>query len=823
MKDFARDVRLALRKLFRTPLFTVTALVTLAVGIGANTAIFSVVNAVLLKPLPFQDPEGLIALWHEAPGLDFPQLNQSPATYLTYRSDSELLEDIALWDNTAVQITGGEQPEQLPALLVTDGFFPLLGVQAEVGRVIGPSDDAPGAPRTAMISHDYWERSFGADPDVVGTTLSINGNPVEIIGVLPAGFRFLRFNPDVVYPPRFDPAEVIMGQFSYQAFGRLRPGVTPEQVALELDRLLPVAVERYPGPVTMTMLEQARFAALVWPLKEDLVGNVRTVLWVLLGTVAMVLLIASANVANLFLVRAEGRVRQVALQTALGADRGTVARSFLSESVVLGILGGILGTGLAVVGLGLLRGMAANQLPRLDQVGLDGTVLAFTLAISVLSGVLFGLFPLLRYGRPDLVSTLKEGGRGGQGKERHRARNTLVVAQVALALVLLVGSGLMIRSFQALRQVDPGFTGAEELMTLRVYIPTTVMEDPVEVAAGHEQILRNLQAIRGVVAAGASSSVTMDGFDSNDPLWAQDIPVPEGQLPPIRRYKWILPGYFETMGNPVVAGRSLSWDDIHSRRPVVVVTENLAREMWQEPSRALGKQVSTLTLEGTPGVWREVVGVVGDIHDDGLSEDPVPTVFWPQTMTDFQGEEVYAMRSMNFVMRAGPGVLPTLLPRAQEAVWSVSASLPLADVTTQQERLDESLARTSFILVLLGIAAAVALLLGSVGIYGVISYAVSQRTREIGVRMALGAERGAVAGMMLRQGLVLAAVGIVAGGVAALGLTRLMSSLLYGVDPVDLPTFGAVGLTLAAVAAVASWLPARRAAAVDPAVTLREE
>ena len=823
MQDFARDVRLALRQLFRTPLFTVTALVTLAVGIGANTAIFSVVNAVLLKPLPFQDPDGLIALWHEAPGLDFTQLNQSPATYLTYRSDSELLEDIALWDNTAVQVTGGEQPEQLPALLVTDGFFPLLGIQAAVGRVIGPADDAPGAPRTAMISHDYWERSFDADPDVVGTTLSINGNPVEIIGVLPSGFRFLRFDPDVVYPPRFDPAEVMMGQFSYQAFGRLRPGVTPEQVALELDRLLPVAVERYPGPVTMTMLQQARFAALVWPLKEDLVGNVRTVLWVLLGTVAMVLLIASANVANLFLVRAEGRVRQVALQTALGADRGTVARSFLSESVVLGVLGGILGTGLAMVGLGFLRGMAASQLPRLDQVGLDGTVLAFTLAISVLSGVLFGLFPLLRYGRPDLAATLKEGGRGGHGKERHRARNTLVVAQVALALVLLVGSGLMIRSFQALRQVDPGFTGAEELMTLRVYIPSTVMDDPVEVAAGHEQILRNLQAIPGVVAAGASSSVTMDGYDSNDPLWARDIAVPEGQLPPIRRFKWILPGYFGTMGNPIVAGRDLSWDDIHSRRPVVVVTENLAREMWQEPGRALGKQVSTLTLDGTPGVWREVVGVVGDIHDDGLSEDAVPTVYWPQTMSDFQGEDVFAMRSMNFVMRAGPGVLPTLLPRAQDAVWSVSASLPLADVTTQQERLDESLARTSFILVLLGIAAAVALLLGSVGIYGVISYAVSQRTREIGVRMALGAERGAVAGMMLRQGLVLAAVGIVVGAVAALGLTRLMSSLLYGVDPVDLPTFGAVGLTLAAVAAVASWLPARRAAAVDPAVTLREE
>ncbi|HSM04047.1 MAG TPA: ABC transporter permease [Longimicrobiales bacterium] len=824
MKDFARDVRIALRKLFRTPLFTVTALVTLAVGIGANTAIFSVVNAVLLKPLPFEDPEGLVALWHEAPGLDFPVLNQSPATYLTYRSDSELLEDIAIWDNTAVQVTGGDQPEELPALLVTDAFFPLLGVQAAVGRVIGPADDAPTAPRTAMISHDYWGRGFSSDPEVVGRTVSINGNPVEIIGVLPEGFRFLRFNPDVVVPARFDPAQVMMGQFSYQAFGRLRPGVTLQQLELELERLMPVAVERYPGPVTMTMLEQARFGALVWSLKEDLVGDVRTVLWVLLGTVAMVLLIASANVANLFLVRAEGRVRQVALQTALGADRGTVARLFLSESVLLGLMGGVLGTGLAAAGLRLLLRLAPGQLPRLDEVGLDGTVLGFTLAISILSGLLFGLIPLLRYGRPDLVSTLKEGGRGGgQGKERHRARNTLVVAQVALALVLLMGSGLMIRSFQALRQVDPGFTDPAELMSFRVYIPGTVMDDPVEVAAGHEQILRNLEAIPGIVSAGGSSSITMDGYDSNDPLWAEGLAVPEGQLPPIRRYKWILPGYFGTMGNPLVAGRDLSWDDVHSRRPVTLVTENLARELWQEPSRAIGKRVSTLTLEGTAGVWREVIGVVGDVHDDGLSEDPVATVYWPQIMTDFQGDSLFAMRSMSYVVRAGPGVMPTLLPRIQEAVWSVSSSLPLASITTQQERLEESLARTSFILVLLGIAAGVALLLGSVGIYGVISYAVSQRTREIGVRMALGAEQGRVTGMMLREGLVLAAVGIAVGAGAALALTRLMSSLLYGVNPVDLPTFTAVGATLAAVAALASWLPARRAAAVDPAVTLREE
>jgi predicted permease len=816
-------VRVALRKLLRTPLFTATALITLAVGIGANTAIFSVVKAVLLDPLPFEDPTGLVALWHEAPGLDFDRLNQSPATYLTYRSDSELVEDIALWDNTAVQVSGAERPEQLSALMVTDAFFPLLGVQAELGRVIAPADDQPAAQRTVMISNDYWQRSFGGEPDVVGRTLSVDGNPAEIIGVLPEGFRFLRWSPDVIFPARFDPAEVMMGQFSYQAFARLRPGVTPAQLSLELDRLLPVAVERYPGPVSMSMLEQARMANTIWSLKEDLVGDVRTVLWVLLGTVAMVLLIASANVANLFLVRAEGRVRQVALQTALGADRGRIARTFLSESVLLGLLGGVLGTGLAALGLKALIGMAPDQLPRLEAVAIDPTVLAFTLAISVFSGVLFGLVPLWRYGRPNLVATLKEGGRGGQGRERHRARNSLVVAQVALALVLLIGSGLMIRSFQALRGVDPGFVEPEEVMTFRVFVPGSVIEDPEAVAVAHEQILRNLQAIPGVVSAGASSSITMDGFDSNDPLWAEDIPVQDGQLPPIRRYKWILPGYFGTMGNPLVAGRDLSWDDLHSRRPVAVVTENLAREMWQDPSAAIGKRVSTLNIDGTAGVWREVVGVVGDIHDDGLATDPVTTVFWPQIMEDFQGSEIHAMRSMAFAVRAEPGVLPNLLPRLQEAVWSVSASLPLASVATQDERLQTSLARTSFILVLLGIAAGVALLLGAVGIYGVISYAVSQRSREIGVRMALGAERGKVAGMMLRQGLLLASMGIVVGTVAALGLTRLMSSLLYGVNPMDLPTFGVVGAALAGVAAFASWLPARRAAAVDPAVTLRQE
>ncbi len=823
MDRLVRHVTIALRTLAQAPVFTATAVVTLAVGIGANTAIFSVLNGVLFKPLPFADSDRLVALWHEAPGLGFDELNQSPATYLTYRAETRLLDDIALWDEEAAQVVGLTEPEQVGTLMVTEGFLPILGIDAAIGRRFSVTDDAPGAPETVMLTYGYWQRAFGGDAGVVGQTLRVDGRPQEIIGVLPQGFRFLDTDPAFLYPARLDPAEVFFGNFSYQAVARMSDGATLEQVAGEIERLIPVAVERYPGPIAMSMVEQARFGAVIRPLKEDLVGEVRSVLWVLLGTVAMILLIASANVANLFLVRAESRQRDVAVRTALGAGRGEVAGQFLTESVVLGLFGGLFGLGLAWLGLRLLLALAPARLPRLDEISLDPVVLAFALGISVAAGLLFGGLALVRYGRPNLIASLKEGGRGAaQGKERHRARNTLVVVQVAMALVLLVGSGLMVRSFQALRDVDPGFD-ASDMLTFRVSIPSGVIDTPEATAAAYQQILGRVREIPGVVAAGAATATPLGGWDSNDAVFVEDSPTPEGEIPPIRRFNWIMPGYFAAVGIPLLAGRDLTWEEVLEGRRVVVVSENFAREYWSDPGSALGRRVATINIEGGTPVWQEIVGVVGNVHEDGFDREVTSVMYWPMVQRDFYGAGLELRRTMAFALRARPGAFAGLPALAREAVWSVTPSVPVAQMRTYDELVRRSLARTSFTLIMLGISAFVALLLGAVGIYGVISYTVSQRLREIGVRMALGAAQRDVSRMVVGQGMTLAGIGVGVGLVAALLLTRAMTSLLFGVRPVDLPTYGAVALALTAVAALASWIPARRAAAVDPAETLRQD
>ncbi|MCA9738121.1 MAG: ABC transporter permease [Gemmatimonadota bacterium] len=824
MDALLRHLRLSVRTLARAPLFTVTAVATLALGIGANTAIFSVVHGVLLEPLPYANEDRLLGLWNEAPGLGFDLLNQSPANYFVYREDATTLEEVALWADRTAQISGLDQPEELRGLMVTDGFFPVLGVQAALGRTFTAADDQPGAARTVMLTHPYWQRAFGGDPGVIGRTLTINGNPHEIVGVTPDGFRFLDSDAELFTTARFDPAEVIMGNFSYQLIARRTPDASIEQVQAELSRLIPVAVERFPGPVTMSMLEQAAFKPVTRPLKEDLVGDVRPVLWVLLGTVGMVLLIACANVANLLLVRAEGRSRDVAVRTALGAGRRAIAGGFLSESVVLGLVGGALGIGLAAGGLRLLRALGPGELPRLSSVGIDGTVLLFTLAVSVLAGLLFGLFPVLRYGKADLAPALKEGGRSGTaGREKHRARNALAVGQVALALVLLVGSGLMIRSFQALRDVDPGFSAPEEVFTFRVTLPSAVIEEPVAVLNAYEQMVRGLEALPGVRAVSAATAVPMSGSQSNDPIYREEAPTPPGQIPPIRRFVFMVPGWFQTLGVPLVAGRDLEWSDLRDLRHVVVVSESFARENYGDARSALGRRVSTIALDDSEPVWQEIVGVVGDVHHDGLDQEAPATMYWPMLQENMYGVGTEVQRSLVFTVRADASARPTLLERSRQVVWSVAPSAPLAQVRTLQDLVQGSLARTSFTLVMLGIAALVALLLGAIGLYGVISYGVSQRTKEMGLRIALGAEPSAVTAMVVRQGVRLSVLGVAAGLIAAFGLARLMDSLLFGVEPVDLPTYAVVSVVLAGVAVLASWLPARRAAGVDPATALRAE
>ncbi len=825
MQAQLRRLRYVTRRLVRSPLFTAMSLLTLALAIGGNTAVFSTINSVLLKPLAFEDPEGLIGVWHKAPGMGIDRFNQSPALHFTYRDENRFFEDIGMWDPIQVTITGTDQPARAAGMRVTDGTLPLLRVRPLIGRLFTAEDDSPGTPETVILSHEYWQRQFGGSPDAVGRILTVDGRSREIIGVLSPEVQFLDYEPDIYLPFRFDLAEVFFGNFSYQAIARLRPGVTIELASQDVERMIPIAAERFPLPdgFSLAMLEEARLGANLRPLKFDVVGDVGNVLWVLLGSVGLVLLIACANVANLFLVRTEGRYQELAVRSALGASRRRLAWELLQESVILAILGGVLGLWLAWGGIHLLRALGPEGLPRLDEIAIDMNVVLFNFGISLVAGLFFGLFPILKLGAATLVSGLKEGGRGsGSGRQRHRVRNLLVVAQVALALVLLVGSGLMIRSFLALRGVHPGFAHPQEVMTLRISIPTAEIEDPVQVAATHEQILRKLEQIPGVTSVGAASAITMSGSASNDPIFVEEFPMETEQMPPMRRFKWILPGYFETMQIPLVAGRHLTWSDLHDRAQVAVITENLMREYWDDPAAALGKRIRPTPTDP----WREIVGVVGNVHDDGVDQEPTKVVYWPMIMEDFWAalnDGLWVARSQAYVIRTPRVGTPALMKEVRDTVWSVNANLPLANVRTLEEILRDSMARTAFTLVLLGIAAAVALLLGIVGIYGVTSYTVSQRTREIGVRMVFGARRYDVSRLVLSQGIFLAGVGVAVGLVAAVVFTRLLSALLFGVSPLDPVTYGGVAVLLPAVALVASYLPARRAAAVDPMEALRWE
>lgn len=820
MHPIPRQLRYVLRSLRRAPAFTVTAVLTLGLGLGATVAVFSVVHGVLLKPLAFDEPERLVGVWHEAPGMGWDRVNQSPALHFTYREHNETFTEVGMWDNSLETVSGTGEPEEVPAMLVTDGTLPLLGVEPFLGRLFSAEDDSPGTAETVILSHGFWRQRFGGDPEALGQALIVNGRPREVIGVLPPDLQFLDYDPEIYLPFRFDRAEVFFGNFSYQGVARLRDGMSLKQASADVARMIPIALDSFPMPpgFTRQMVDEARIGPQLRPLKQDVVGDVGRVLWVLLGTVGLVLLVACANVANLLLVRAEGRQQQLAVRTALGADRSRLGRELLLESLVLGAAGGTVGLALAAAGLQLLRALEPRGLPRLDEVGLEPTVLLFALAVSLLAPLAFGTLPVARLKLADLVGALKEeGGRSGTaGRRTRQARDVLVAAQVGMALVLMVGSGLMVRSFVALRGVHPGFEAPEEVLTLRAPVPSAEVEDPGEVALLHERILGELARIPGVSSAGMSSSVTMDGWDSNDPIFVADQPPPEGQIPPLRRFKWVAPGYFETMGNPVLAGRGIEWADVHERRKVAVVTRSFALEYWDDPAAALRRRIRP----GPAQPWREIVGVVGDVRDDGVDREATTVVYWPMAMTEFWEEELSVPRSMAYVIRSPRVGSESLLEEVRQAVWSVNPRLPLAQVRTLDEILDRSMARTSFTLVMLAIAAVTALLLGGVGIYGVTAYSVAQRSREIGVRMALGAQRVDVSRLVLRQGLGLAGVGVAVGLAAAVGLTRVMSALLYGVEPLDPATFAAGGVGAALLALAASWFPARRAARVDPVETL---
>jgi predicted permease len=539
-----------------------------------------------------------------------------------------------------------------------------------------------------------------------------------------------------------------------------------------------------------------------------------------MGTVGIVLLIACANVANLLLVRAEGRQQELAIRAALGAGWARIARELLLECATLGLIGGAIGLGLAGGALRLLKSMGPASLPRLDEIALDPLVLLFAFATSLAASLLFGLAPVVKYAGRSLDTGLREGGRtASEGRQRRLGRNTLVGTQVALCLVLLVGAGLMIRSSQALRRVQPGFTAPEQILTLRVSIPEAQVREPDQVIRGFQEMMRRVAALPGVTSVGLTNSITMDGANNNDPIFPEDRPYAEGQLPPIRRFKHIAPGFFATMGNPVLAGRDLTWTDLYEKRHVVLISESLSREYWPNPAAAVGRRIR----ENPKSPWREIIGVVGNERDDGVHQKPPAIVYWPMLIRDFWGSSVSVRRTMAFAIRSTRTGSESLLAEVRRAIWSVNPDLPIANVRTVREIYDRSMARTSFTLVLLSIAAGMALLLGAVGIYGVISYSVSQRRREIGIRVALGAPPESVRRLFVRHSLFLAGMGIGCGLAAAVALSRLMTALLFEVSPLDPVTYGAVCGVLVMSALLASYFPARRATEVDPVEALRAE
>jgi predicted permease len=819
IETFTRDLRYSLRMLWRSPLFTLIALITLSVGIGATTAIFSVVNGVVLKPLPYPHPDELITVNHAAPGVNLPKAGTAPFLHFTYRDQAHSFQDIGLYQWASRTVTGLHEPEDALSLNISAQILPMLGVQPALGRWFSDKDDAPGSPVTMILAYGWWQARFGGDRSVLGRVVMVDGLACEVIGVLPPDFIFLDHKAAFLLPLQLDRNKTILGNVSYKGIARLKPGVTIEQAARDLARLIPIALHSYPPQpgFTVKAFEDVRLAPRLEYLKQSLIGDLSKTLWVLMGTIGIVLLIACANVANLLLVRVEGRQHELAIRAALGARRRDIARELLMESVVLGLFGGVLGLGIAEAAIRLLIAIAPANLPRLNEISIDPGVLAFAFSTALGSGVLFGIIPVFKYAGPSIATPLRGGGRtSSQTRERRRTRDMLVVVQVALAVILLVGSGLMIRTFQALRHVDPGFA-PHGALTMRIGIPEAQVQDPLAVAQLEQSILEKIREIPGVASAGISAFIPTDPRGSLYQVYARDKTYEK--VPPLRRQKFISPGLLAAMGNRLVAGREFTWAEVYERRPTAMVSENLARELWGDPRLAIGKEIKP--NENDP--WRQVIGVVADERSDGIQQPAPPSAYYPLLLYNFDQTPADVIRTVAYIIRSSRSGSQSLLREVQRAVWSLNPGLPLADVRTLDEIYSKSMERTSFTLVMLAIAGAMALLIGLVGIYGVISYAVSQRRREMGIRMALGARPRHLSRIFVADGLVLTLTGVACGLAASAALTRVLRSSLYGVSPLDPMTYASVSILLIAAAFTATYIPALRAMKVDPTEALRSE
>ncbi|HEY9285305.1 MAG TPA: ABC transporter permease [Pyrinomonadaceae bacterium] len=816
MGTLLQDLRYGVRMLAKKPGFTAVAVVTLALGIGANSAIFSVVNGLLLRPLPYRDSERLAIIWSHSPGANVVQDWPSPGQYAAIKEQAASFEEIAIARGTSMNLAGQASAERVGIVQVSSNLFGVLGVRPALGRAFLPEEDAPGRPPAAILSHGLWQRRFGGDPNVINQTVTLNGQQGTVVGVMPADFS-LGYDvmptvgavqqPDLLLPlPLDEERRAAQGDENYNLLGRLKPGATVAQAQAELD----LAVRRLEQQFPATYPPDRRFSFSVRPLLEQVVGDVRPALLVLLGAVGCVLLIACANVANLLLARATVREREMAIRAAMGAGRLRVVRQLLTESVVLSCAGGALGLLVAFWGLDALRALDPGNIPRLQNVGMDARVLAFTFAVSMLTGVLFGLAPALRGSKINLNETLKEGGRGTVGGGHRRLRNALVVSEVALSLVLLVGAGLLIRSFGRVQKVEPGFV-PQGVLSMRLSSAGTSYAGERSLTF-YEELLGRVRALPGVEAAGTASILPLGGGIGWGSITIEGYVPTTGQSQIQADQRTASEGYFEAMKVPLVAGRFFGAHDTKESAPVAIVDEHMARTYWPGAD-PVGKRIKRGGADGD-APWLTVVGVVASVKQYALDADSRVTLYVPQRQSP--------SGTMYVVARTSGDPAAAAASVARE-VRAMDASVPIYDIKTMEQRLSESLARRRFAMSALGLFALVALLLAAVGIYGVMSYSVAQRQHEIGIRMAMGAQRRDVVWLVVGQGMVLAAAGVALGLAGALGLTRLMTGLLFGVTATDPVTFGGVALLLGAATLLACYLPARRATKVDPMVALRYE
>jgi predicted permease len=796
------------------------AVLSLAIGIGANSAIFSVINALLLRPLPYQDADRLVILWQLSPGLNVAQDWFSPGQCLDVKAENQVFEQVAVTIGASFNLTGQGGPEHVDGARVSSSLFPLLGVKSALGRVLLPEEDTPGKPATVILSHGFWRRRFGGDQQVIGKTLILSGASFEIVGVMPPGFSLTKEvmltvnaieRADVLLPlPMGDGARTNRGNEDFNIFAKLKPGVSLARAQADMDviagRMKRQYPENYPAHGGLTIS--------VVPLLRQVVGEIDLALYVLLAVVGFVLLIACANVANLLLARAAVRQKEIAIRAAVGASRGRIARQLLTESALLALMGGMLGMVIALLAVEALRSFGPENIPRLNEIGpsrlLDGRVVAFTFSISTLTGIVFGLAPALRASRVDLNETLKEGGRGADGGHGWRlTRKLLVVLEVALSLVVLICAGLLIRSYRRVVNAHPGFD-PRNVHAMRLSLPAKKYSTPESIVGFFRQVGERLERAPGVESVGTSYSLPMSAV-----AFAWEPITVEGYLPPtaqdttISNVRIISPGYFDVMRIPLKLGRYFTGQDVSGAQETAIVNEALAKRFWPN-EYPIGKRLQ----RGKSGPWRTVVGVISDAKEYSAEKEPPIAVYYP-------AEQVIA-RNMYLVIRTTSDPVPITAAIIKE-IQAVDPEMPVYDVGSMNQRLYGSLARQRFSMFLLGVFALLALILAAIGVYGVMAYSVSQRTHEIGVRMALGARPGAILRLVIRQALVLAALGVGAGLVGAFALTRVMSSLLFGVSATDLFTFAVTPLLLVGIAAMAGYVPARRASKVDPMVALRRE